>query len=95
MGRKVKAWNVFSRLIFLLAFAGSAGAFWFTRTGGGTMDLVINAAFDVIAALFIIIYFEGCARPLSRVVSSLSQVTAAAGATLRTCGRSSPVSSSS
>lgn len=75
MGKRVKGWNVLGRVVFLLAFAASAAVFWYTRTGEGYMDLAINAAFDVIAAIFIIIYFEGCARPLARVTSSLSQVT--------------------
>lgn len=75
MGMRVKVWNAVSRVLFLLAFAASAAVFWFARTGGGYLDLAINGAFDVVAALFIIIYFEGCARPLSKVAVSLMRVT--------------------
>lgn len=75
MGTRVKAWNVFSRIVFLLAFAASAGVFYLTRTGEGYIDLIINLAFDVVAAIFIIIYFEGCARPLARVTAALARVT--------------------
>ena len=70
-----RTWNVAGRLLFLLAFAASAAVFWFARTDEGYMDLVINGVFDAVAALFVIIYFEGCARPLGKVVSSLRRVT--------------------
>lgn len=70
-----RTWNVAGRLLFLLAFAASAAVFWFARTGEGYMDLIINGVFDAVAALFVIIYFEGCARPLGKVVSSLRRVT--------------------
>ncbi len=75
MGNRIKAWNIFSRLLFILVFAASIGAFYLTRTGQGYMDFVINLVFAFIAAAFLIGYFAGCARPLARVVTALARVT--------------------
>ena len=76
MGYRTKAWNLVSRLLFLVVFAASIAVFWFTRSGDGFSDLVINLIFAVIAAGFLIAYFEGCARPLARVASALSRTAA-------------------
>ena len=75
MGNRIKAWNVLSRILFILVFAASLAVFWFTRTGEGYMDLIINLIFAAAAGIFLIIYFEGSARPLAKVASSLSNVT--------------------
>mgnify|MGYP002856669823 CR=1 FL=1 len=75
MGNRVKAWNVFGWVVFLLVFAASVGVFWFTRTGEGFTDFIINMVFAVIAAMFLIIYFAGSAGPLARVVAAMSRVT--------------------
>ena len=75
MGIRIKAWNLFSRLMFILVFAASIAVFFLTRTGDGFMDFVINMIFAFIAAAFLIIYFAGCARPLSRMASALARVT--------------------
>ena len=75
MGNRIKAWNVLSRILFILVFAASLAVFWFTRTGEGYMDLIINLVFAAAAAIFLIIYFAGSARPLAKVAAALSNVT--------------------
>ena len=75
MGNRIKAWNVLSRVLFIIVFAASLAVFWFTRTGRGYMDLIINLVFAAAAAIFLIIYFAGSARPLARVAAALSDVT--------------------
>ena len=75
MGSRIKAWNVLSRVIFILVFAASIGVFYLTKTGEGWTDFIINVVFAVIAGTFLIVYFEGCARRLARIASALSRVT--------------------
>jgi hypothetical protein len=75
MGNRIKGWNVLSRVLFILVFVASLGVFYLTHTGEGYTDLVINLAFDLVAALFLVIYFAGCARPVAKVASALSRVT--------------------
>lgn len=75
MGNRIKAWNILSRVVFILVFLASIGVFWLTRTGEGFTDFIINLVFAFLAALFLIIYFVGCARPLTKVASALSRVT--------------------
>ena len=72
MGTRIKAWNVLSRMIFIIVFAASLAVFWFTRTGSGYMDLLINLIFAAAAGCFLIGYFAGCARPLAKVAAALS-----------------------
>jgi len=74
MGTRIRLWNVFSALLFILAFAVSLGVFYFTHTGENYMDLVINLAFDVLAAIFVLIYFIGCAGPAARMAAALRRV---------------------
>ena len=76
MGRRIKAWNGLSLIIFLVVFAVSLGVFWLTRTGGGYIDFIINVIFDLIAFCFLIGYFTGCAGPLARTASALARTTA-------------------
>ena len=75
MGNRIKAWNLLARLMFILVFAASLGVFYLTRSGEGYADLIINLTFAVIAALFLIGYFAGCARPLARMAAALARVT--------------------
>ena len=75
MGNRIKAWNVLSRILFILVFAASIGVFYLTRSGNGWTDFIINIVFAVIAAIFLIVYFAGSARPLARVASALARVT--------------------
>jgi hypothetical protein len=75
MGNRIKAWNALSRVLFILAFAASLGVFYLTHTGESYVDLIINLTFDLVAALFWVIYFAGCARPLSKMASAMSRVT--------------------
>lgn len=75
MGKRIKAWNLLSRILFILVFAASIGVFYLTRSGNGLTDFIINLVFAVIAAVFLIIYFAGSARPLARVASALANVT--------------------
>lgn len=74
MGTRVKLWNLFSGLLFILAFAASLGVFYLTRSGEGYTDFIINLIFDTVAAIFILVYFIGCAGPVSRMASALSRV---------------------
>lgn len=74
MGTRIKLWNLFSALLFILAFAASLGVFYLTRSGEGYTDFIINLAFDAVAAIFILIYFLGCAGPVARMASALSRV---------------------
>jgi len=75
MGNRIKAWNVLSRVVLILVFAASIGVFYFTRSGNGWTDFIINLVFAVIAATFLIVYFAGSARPLARVAAALDRVT--------------------
>ena len=75
MGKRIKAWNFFSRILFLVVFAASIGVFWLTRTGNGITDFLINLVFAALAGLFLILYFEGSARPLARIASALARKT--------------------
>ena len=75
MGNRIKAWNVVSRVIFILVFAASIGVFYLTKTGEGWTDFIINLIFAVIAGIFLIIYFAGSARPLAKVAAALDRVT--------------------
>lgn len=75
MGKHIKLWNMFSRVLFILIFAVSVGVFYLTRAGEGYIDFIINLVFDVVAAAALIIYFEGCARPVARLAAALSRVT--------------------
>ncbi len=75
MGKRIKAWNVFSRILFLVVFAASIGVFWLTRTGTGYTDFFINLVFAALAGIFLILYFEGSARPLARIASALARKT--------------------
>ena len=75
MGNRIKAWNLLARVMFIVVFAASLGVFYFTRSGNGWSDLIINLVFAVIAALFLIGYFAGCARPLARMAAALDRVT--------------------
>ena len=75
MGNRIKAWNVLSRILFIVVFAASLAVFWFTRTGKGYMDLAINLVFAAAAACFLIAYFAGCARPMAKTAAALSRVT--------------------
>lgn len=74
MGTRIKLWNFFSALLFILAFAASLVVFYFTQSGEGYADLLINLAFDTAAMIFILIYFLGCAGPVTRMISALSRV---------------------
>ncbi|MCD7768724.1 MAG: hypothetical protein LUH36_01195 [Oscillospiraceae bacterium] len=75
MGKHIKTWNILSRLLFLLVFVVSIGVFFMTHTGDSWVDFAINMAFDAIAVLFLVIYFETCARPLAKAVWALDSVT--------------------
>lgn len=74
MGTRIRLWNFFSALLFILAFAASLGVFYLTRAGEGHMDFLINLVFDALAAIFILIYFLGCAGPAARMASALNRV---------------------
>ena len=74
MGTRIKLWNFFSALLFILAFAASLGVFYLTRAGEGHLDFIINLIFDALAAIFILIYFLGCAGPAARMASALNRV---------------------
>ena len=75
MGNRIKAWNLLSRVLFILVFAASIGVFYLTRSGNGWTDFIINLVFALIAAVFLIVYFAGSARPLARAASALARVT--------------------
>ena len=75
MGNRIKAWNVLSRIVLIVVFAASIGVFYFTRSGIGWTDFIINLVFAVIAGTFLIVYFAGSARPLARVAAALDRVT--------------------
>lgn len=62
-------------MLFLLVFVISLGVFFMTHTGDNWVDFAINMAFDAIAVLFLVIYFETCARPLAKTVWALDSVT--------------------
>lgn len=74
MGTRIKIWNLISSILFILAFAASLGVFYLTKSGQGYTDFIINLVFDTIAALFIVIYFFGCARPVARMAAALDRV---------------------
>ena len=75
MGNRIKAWNFFSRVLFILVFAASLGVFYFTRTGPGYTDFIINLVFAFLAAAFLIVYFAACARPLAKMAAAIARVT--------------------
>ncbi len=75
MGNRIKAWNVLSRIVFIIVFAASLAAFWFTHTSESYADLIINLVFAAAAGVFLIVYFAGSARPLAKVASALSDLT--------------------
>ena len=75
MGNRIKAWNVLSRIMFIIVFAASLAVFWFTHTGESWADLIINLVFAAAAGCFLVAYFAGCARPLAKVASALSDLT--------------------
>ena len=75
MGNRIKAWNVVSRILFIVVFAASIGVFYLTRTGEGWTDFIINLVFAAIAAAFLIRYFAGSARPLAKEAAALARVT--------------------
>ena len=50
MGNRIKAWNLLSRVVFILVFAASIGVFWLTRTGEGFLDFVINLVFAFVTS---------------------------------------------
>lgn len=75
MGGRIRARNVLSRVLFILVFAASLGVFYLTRTGEGYMDFIINLIFAAVAATVLMVYFVGCARPLSRMALALDRVT--------------------
>ena len=72
MGTRIKAWNVLSRILFIIVFAASLAVFWFTHTGNSYTDLIINLVFAAAAGCFLIGYFAGCARPLAKTAAALS-----------------------
>ena len=73
MGTRIKLWNFFSSILFIVAFAASLGVFYFARSGQGYTDLIINLIFDVIAAIFVAVYFLGCAGPAARMAAALNR----------------------
>ena len=75
MGRRIKALNTVGRIVYFLIFAASLAVFWFTRSGNGWVDFGLNCAFDLAAAIFIIAYFGGSARPLAKLSCALDEVT--------------------
>ncbi len=89
MGKRIKAWNVLSRALFILVFAASIGVFYLTKTGEGWTDFIINLIFAVAAGVFLIIYFAGCARPLAKVASAIARVTDSIRASGESSGESS------
>lgn len=74
MGTKIKLWNAFGCILFLFVFAASLGVFWFTRSGEGLAALIINLSFEVVVAIFLVVYIFGCAGPAARMVSALERV---------------------
>ncbi len=75
MANRIKGLNITARLIFLLVFALSVAVFWFTRTAGDGMDLILNGVFDLVAAVFLIAYFAGSARPTAKLAAALDDMT--------------------
>lgn len=75
MAKRIKGLNIAARLVFILVFALSVAVFWFSKSGQGWMDFILNCSFDLIAALFIIAYFAGSARPLAKMTAALEDVT--------------------
>ena len=74
MGTKIKLWNAFGCILFLLVFAASLGVFWFTSAGGNYMDLIINLAFEAAVFIFLVVYIFGCAGPAARMAAALNRV---------------------
>ena len=74
MGTKIKLWNAFGCILFLLVFAASLGVFWFTSSGEGYMDFIINLAFEAVVAIFLMVYIIGCAGPAARMAAALDRV---------------------
>ena len=74
MGTRIKIWNLISSILFILAFAASLGVFYLTKSGQGYTDFIINLVFDTIAAIFLLIYFFGCAGPVAKMAAALDRV---------------------
>lgn len=75
MGKRIKGLNITARLVYILVFALSAAVFWFTRSGSGWTDLILNGCFDLIAAIVLISYFAGSVRPTVKMTAALEDVT--------------------
>lgn len=75
MGNRIKVWNILSRILFACIFLASIWVFWMTRTGESLTDFYINLVFAFLAALFLILYFTGCVRPLTKVTTALARTT--------------------
>ena len=73
MGTKIKLWNAFGCILFLLVFVASLAVFWFTSSGS-YMDLIINLAFEAAVAIFLVVYIFGCAGPAARLAAALDRV---------------------
>ena len=74
MGTKIRLWNTFGWLLFLVVFVASLGVFYFTRSGDGGMDFIINLAFEAVVAIFLVVYIFGCAAPAARMTAALNRV---------------------
>ncbi len=74
MGTKIRLWNTFGYILFLLVFAASLGVFYFTRSGDGYVDFMINLVFEAVIAVFLVVYIFGCAAPAARMVAKLNRV---------------------
>lgn len=74
MGTKIRLWNTFGYILFLLVFVASLGVFYFTRSGDGYVDFMINLVFEAVIAVFLVVYIFGCAAPAARMVAKLNRV---------------------
>lgn len=75
MGKRVKGLNITARIVYILVFALSLAVFWYSKSGQGWIDFILNCSFDLIAAIFLIAYFAGSARPVARMTAALEDVT--------------------
>ena len=75
MGKRIKGLNMAARLVYIVVFALSLGVFWLTRSGSGWVDFILNCSFDLIAAVVMIAYFSGSARPMAKMAAALDDVT--------------------
>lgn len=75
MGKRVKGLNVMARIIYILVFALSVAVFWYSRSGRGWTDFILNCSFDLVAAIFLMAYFAGSARPVGKLTAALEDVT--------------------